>query len=353
MSLLSGFVTGIGSSLSSKLLGGGSSQQDPALDIIKAQQDEQSRQDNLAGSGDKSTIPEPEAIPTQAQRLGQQVGKLGTEFAGDFIEKLSSRFIDSKITSMFAPKQISPMARGINDRAYTQARFGGKVNPWEVLGSSAGAGGQGGRAAPSIQQDTARETAATGARSQERAAGITTAPKIAEVAIKMEKAPHEIDQIKAHTGLAGAQAHQTMKQANWINRLSRSKVDLESAHRGQSSAEYNRILESVNHIREQVKTEIEKTGLERANKQQQQAYARVLSPVRNSNDLANLLLALGTAGLFVTATRGVGAVGGAIKAGGSKAKRFIKRFAPSTSAHRPHKITNWPKYGPKAGQAFK
>lgn len=322
MSLISGFVTGIGSSFASSLFGGSSKGGgNEVSDIIRAQQEEQEREDDIAGfAAQKSTIESPGQIPTTAERLAGQLGEFGNEMAGDFVEKLSSRFIDQKISSIFAPKKVSPIVRGAQDRAYTTARFPG-VNPWELAGGGAASGGQGGRAAPSIQRKTAEETARTSARAQERSATITTAPKIEEVNIKYQKLHPEIDQIKAETGLKGTQTRLVGHQANieeikqdWQHDLSETEIKLKKSM-GQQIDQKTK-LEA-----QQTLNEMQKHPLIKSNAKIQAVLAEYATALAAGKIGAPLLGIIGT---IITML----GIGGLVKRG----KKFQKG---NTSIHKP------------------
>jgi len=337
----SSFVGSAGKGLLGGLFGGGGDKGNDAADIIRAQQEEQERKDDLAGGVDKSTVQAPTAIPTMADRLGSQVGQLGKQFAGDFIEKLGSKFIDSKITSMFAPKQISPMERGIQDRAYTQARFGGRINPWEVLGSSAGAGGQGGRGAASIQQKTARETAATGARSQERAAGITTAPKIEEVNIKYQKLHPEIRALEQGTARTGAETEKLNITNSLQRNLTSYEARLKQAQGDVAFQQKNNLVKEGELIKARLNNEIARLPETKAKAKIQSVLSEYAEALAAGKIGAPLLGILGTI-MTLLGLRGL-----------AKGKKGFGRKGVTSSPHPKGKIQNWPRYGPKAGQTFR
>jgi len=332
--LLSGLASG-GAGLVGGLFGGDGGGEKKQLegDIIRAQLEEQARDDNLAGGGDKSTIPQPSAVETKAERLGKQVGEMGRGFAGDFIEKLGSRFIDQKITSMFQPKPVNPAIAGARDAAYTNARFGGRVNPWEILGSSAGGGGQGGRAPQQIAQRTAAETAATGARSQERAAGITTAPRVEEVNVKYAKLPHEIAGMQQARQFQGAET----VGANITNSLKRNLLSYEArlkqAQGDVAFAQKHHILKEGEKVVAQTENEIARLPETRAKAKIQGVLAEYANAVAAGKIGAPLLTILGTL---------IGLLGLRGLAKGVKGKK--SRDSAATSAKDPKSFKLWDKY---------
>jgi len=339
--LLGGLASGGASGLLGGLFGGGGGEKKQLEgDIIRAQLEEQAREDQLAGSGDKSTIPQPSAVETKAERLGKQVGEMGRGFAGDFIEKLGSRFIDQKITSMFAPKPINPAIAGARDKAYTNARFPG-VNPWELAGGGAASGGQGGRVPQQIAQRTAAETAAVGARSQERVAGVTTAPRVEEVNVKYAKLPHEIAGMRQAKELQGAQAVKLNITNSLQRNLTSYEAVLKQAQGDVAFQQKNNLVQEGKKLHAQTLNEIARLPETKAKAKIQGVLSEYAQALAAGKIGAPLIGILGTL-LTLLGLRGLSRKG---KTG---------RFGPKTSIGNPKgKIQNWPKYGPKAGQTFK
>lgn len=333
--------------------GGGSSNSNQAADIIKAQQEEEARKDNLAGNAEqKSTIPAPEPIQTKADRLGQQVGALGKDMAGDFIQQLSSKFIDSKVSSIFRPKTINPAVRGASDKAYTNARFPG-VNPWELAGGGAASGGQGGAVPASINQRTQEETAETGARARQRSAHITSQAPLKSVEIQYQESPHKIRGMQA--GAAGQESENVQKQAlekyannfadyakeiKYEDTIIKKAAGTKAMHEG-AVAQERVNAETIRKINESLHSK-EVLRAKTADRKVAEAWARVANILAGNDTRASATVALAGLASAIRLITPMGIFGGRFGRGGA--------FGRKSSIGLGGKITNWPKYGAKAGQ---
>ncbi len=260
----------------------------------------------------------PAKIPTFLEEIVTGVKNLGGKLAGNFLNTLGNQFINQKVSQATQPNRLPAYARGIEDKQYMDARFPG-TTPWEQLGSSGAGSSQGGRAVASEQRRSARDVA-----------GITSSPALQSVHLEYQRTPHEIRESKSRTGkniqetkfsrgpatdLAigkTAEAHAKTEGINisnkWINRLSSAENALKGEKGALTYQQRMQTIAQANLARKQLLTEVQKTGLTKANREQQEAYARILKPIKNSDDLAQLMLALGTLGLLTGATRGLGGV---------------------------------------------
>ncbi len=180
-SFLTGAAGAAGSSIGSSITGGSGD------DSMAAAVAEKQKEKDFAGREAETSLDKVEFMGTSVAR---NIGEFGHQMAGDFMKQLSSKFVSNTVEGIFN-KPVDPRKQGMRQRAFTSAAFPG-VNPWELSGGSAGggSGGVGGTAAPSI-----------GARAQRQSADIAARPKLEEVSIKYQKAPHEIDVLKAHGGV--------------------------------------------------------------------------------------------------------------------------------------------------------
>ncbi len=248
-----------------------------------------------------------------AKQIASQAGEATRAVAG----KIGNAWLDNKIQGMFRP---DPIKQGMRDAQYAHTRYP-QTNAWEHLGGSS---------SPSMGGVTTAKIQAQATRGASRTS--------AEAPIK--KADSEIQKAKAQTGEHKAHTIESLARTKWIPELSIAKADLQTSEASKNSVLYNKALADINHTQKQIATEVQKHGLTKANKEQQQTWARILKPVRNSDDLQKLFLGLATLGLLATGTRGIGAVAGVA----TKLGRKVKNFVPTKG-----KITQWPKYGPKAG----
>lgn len=290
-----GILSGSTMGLSDMLMGGGSSPQAGGgfnnQNVINwgLEQRQKSGTDAanpIVQGAAKTSSPILEPMAKTLERGAHAVTQQAMQRTGQVASRIGSAWLDNKIQGMFRP---DPMKQGMRDRIYTNVRYPG-TNPWEQL-RGGGAPSMGGVTAAQI--GTAGRS--IGAHSQREGAHIS-----AEAALK--KAPSEIERNKAVTV-------ETRLRSEWIPQLSQMKIDLDNSIQSKNSIEYNKILEDITHIQKEVLTQIQLTGLTKANKEQQQVYARILKPIRNSDDLAKLFLFLGTAGLIGTASRGLGGIG--------------------------------------------
>ncbi len=294
--LLGGFLGSAGSAAGSSLFGGGDSDNEQIAAEIKRQKDE-------AGSAETTSLKAQESIPDS---IATRMGKFGDKMATKFTEDLASKFVGKQVDQLINP-QKSALRRGLEDRQYTSARYPG-VNAWELAGAGgASSSGQGGRAVSEPAQRTQRQINERQITSAQKVADIQAEPKLAEVRMKYRPYGQESEfagKARAETEKVQAETIGQKLQNNWLPILNSIKGAVSRTEGVKNKALTHESVQRTEAIRKQIVTEIQKAGLTKANKEQQQAWARVLKPIRTSEDLAQLTLALGA----WTATRGLSAL---------------------------------------------
>ncbi len=296
-SILGGAATGAASTAASGLVGGSST--DTSAEQMAQLQAEK---DKAGGKGTITSVPQVESFGTST---GKAIKEFGLKMANDFMTDVSKKFVSNTVEGIFN-KKVDPFKQGMRQRAFTSRAFPG-VNPWELSGGAGGgSGGVGGTAAPMIQ-----------ARASRQVAHVAAEPKLKKVAIEYQKAPHEIAEIDARTGVHKAQEVLSRLESDWLPTMKQAQSNLETTAATKNVVEQQKILQGVELERQKIATELQKTGLTKYNKQVQKAYSNILKPVADSQGLANLVLAIGgILGIF----KGIPAISKIFKGKGLKKK---------------------------------
>jgi len=306
-------------SAASSLVGGSTSETDP---IALALQKKKELQD-LAGKESETSLDKVESMGTT---VGKNIGEFGRKMAGDFMDQVSEKFVGNTVERMFN-RPVNPMKQGMRQRAFTSAAFPG-VNPWELSGGSAGggSGGVGGTAAPMI-----------GARAQRQSANVAARPKLEEVSIKYQKAPHEIGVLKGQKDVLGEkkeEIHEHTREQKALNlslgllndaTTKERQLRTTEAHRKTDISLYKGGTTRAGESRPQqvaeseIRQDIQKgaqslihTGILEQQKNVAIAHANLLKMMKDTPDLAKwmplvgILLSLIGGGMGVAAIRGIG-----------------------------------------------
>ena len=278
-SVFGGITSGITGGISNfvgGLFGGGKKKRRRARRnavLLQQEADYNVSEDDKDIAGRRSGSTSTEMPISLAERAGQGLQEMGVQFAQDFTEELSARFISNKVDQWTnnSPPEKSPTQRGMDQRAYLKAAHP-ELNPYELGGRGTGAVGataQGGLAAAYSQQGSAR-----------RVAAMNLAPKIKSVNLEYQKAPSEIAQRQTQT--QGTALHNKWIQS--LNNARKSLIEAQTFETGtrdvKQQAETEKIEEQAVLIGKQVLTEIQRTGIAASNNKIQKAlagYAEILA----------------------------------------------------------------------------
>ena len=88
--------------------------------------------------------------------------------------------------------------------------------------------------------------------------------------------------------------------SKWIQTLNNAKqslIDMQAFEVGERGvlhkAQAKQALMNVRKVQQEVATEVQKTGLTKANKEVQEVYAKILKPIKDINGLSEFMLLLG------------------------------------------------------------
>jgi len=178
---------GMGSGLLGGLFGGNSSTK--LLNQMNHVTMQNAAGNPMGNAQAQTSIPPVKSIPAT---MAHNAGSFVKDMAGKFLDKSANMFVSNKVNEMFGK---TPGQLGRDHKKFNDSAFPG-TNPWEQLGSAAGAG-SGGAAQANIEQQKHRQ--------EMEKAQLTTQPAIDEVKLKMQKLNPEIEQIKSSTGLIDQQ----------------------------------------------------------------------------------------------------------------------------------------------------
>ena len=318
-----------GTSLLGGFLGGGKKSGNSKWDAVIAAQSEKERLENIAGgSGAKSST---EPLESMGDTVARNIGQYGNQMASEFTQKLSSRFIDSKVNNMFSGQSKSerlmqnPSVRGAMDRQYTQARYPG-TNVYEQMGG--GGGGQpsqGGTTAPQIARKSARDSAQ-----------ISSTPSIKRLNIEYQDLPHRIREVKSRTAKnvedtkfvrgpktaqVGAQTAETKEHTKWIPTLNNIRANLERAKTFlagtqdvQAQSNIKNIEANTKHKLQTLVTEIQRSGIAKHDETIRKNLARVSNILTGTDARAYVTLGIGAVGALLKSLP-LGAIAGAVGMG--------------------------------------
>ena len=229
----------------------------------------------------------------------------GIDFGLNLAEKSTTRMMehmtDRLMSGMF---EKSASKRAMEDWKYDRIRYPG-VTPWEIAGGSPGGSSQGGQAPAEIGASASRTAAGIGAGATTDSAEITSAPLVKKV--EYLTGP-EADKLRSERDKNVQEMNNMAEQHPYISRLAKADEQLKEAQKSNNVAQANQAKQHAELIRKQVITEVQKAGLTNASKEVQQAYANILKMPRDSNWIANLMLAIGViAGSgIISGVRGIG-----------------------------------------------
>jgi len=268
------------------------------------------------------------------------------KIGGQFMNSMSTRLVNEGVNKIFSPKEKSPLRRGLDDRAYTSARYPG-VNPWELSGAGgAGGAGQGGQAVPAAERENRRLIQGQEASSAKRVADIHNEPALKKITYDYDPkgiVAAQKGQIHAQTRGTDATTTGTLQQNQWRPTLNNIKANLERAKTFltgtqdiKSQTEVKKIEAETKRQFQQLITDIQQSGIATHDKTIKANLARVSNILAGTNTRAYLTIAGGAATALLRSLPS-GFIGRALGMG--KGGNF-----------KGGKVTNWPKYGPKAGQ---
>ncbi len=312
----------LGGVISSSLFG---SKSTTNLDMAtNAQRNLRESQDVAGSAGNQET-----SAPTFAKmgaEAGKQIGELGNKFASQFTEELATRFIRRKADKWFGDKPETPFERGVNQRTYNQAAYPG-VNPWEIAGGGGAASTAGGGSAATQQQrESARDVS-----------HISTAPAIKRAEIEYQTLHPKVKLLEqqAKTGKAqevgiSATTGKTIVETKWLPTLNNIKANLERAQTFKAGSEDTKIQEDAKLRSQQLITEIQKSGIAKANNKIQSVIAEYIHWIKGAaivGGAATGALILGKLLRVLTGIGGKVMAGGAFKGKGiTSAPRTGKDF---------------------------
>lgn len=257
----------------------------------------------------KDELAKKNAAPPWYQKLGMQLAEQTLQTVGT---GLINRGV-SELLPQSAPNTQPPLHGSIAGNLHKQfmdTAYPG-TNAWERLGGSTGSAA-GGTIAATTGAGAKINSSLIGAASQRDVANISSLPHLKTAELEFQKTPSIIRATQAHGRLDEEKGIGQNIENKWIQTLNNSKqslMDAQRFHEGskdvKTQQETSKIIDQQILIVQQVKTEIQKSGIALQDKRIKQALANLSALAREHPTAAKWA---GATGALITALRGLGGI---------------------------------------------